>query len=144
MLKYKLWYLKNRKLEDTLYNENKALDFSISMEIIEKEYSINLQSIINRNIEDKAWNIIKTLIELTNKENQSKIGYINKITSQVGNILFNEYIEKDKELIRKFYGMYTDNYIEKIKNKIQTMEHTINNLNEEIEIVQKLKSETLK
>lgn len=143
-MKYKLWYLQTKRLNNTLYNEKLALDFSLSMEIIESTFNFDLQDVINRNNEEKAWDIIKTLVDLNNKSKIDKIGYINKATLQAGNILFNDYPNEDKAKVKMLYNLYTKEYINNIKNKIQKLEHTVNNLNEELNIVNKLKSEVLK
>lgn len=143
-MKYKLWYLQTKRLNNTLYNEKLALDFSLSMEIIESTFNFDLQDIINRNTEEKAWDIIKTLVDLNNKSKIDKIGYINKATLQAGNIIFNDYPNEDKAKVKMLYNLYTKEYINNVKNKIQKLEHTVNNLNEELNIVNKLKSEVLK
>lgn len=143
-MKYKLWYLQIKKLNNTLYNEKLALDFSLAMEIIESTFNFDLQDIINRNSEEKAWDIIKTLVDLNNKSKIDKIGYINKATLQAGNILFNDYPNEDKAKVKMLYNLYTKEYINNVKNKIQKLEHTVNNLNEELNTVNKLKSEVLK
>ena len=144
MMKYQLWYLQTKKLNRTLYTEKLALDFSLAMEIIESTFNFDLQDIIDRNTEEKAWDIIKTLVDLNNKSKIDKIGYVNKATLQVGNILFNDYPNEDKAKVKMLYNLYTKEYINNIKNKIQKLEHTVNNLNEELNIVNKLKSEVLK
>lgn len=143
-MKYKLWYLQIKKLNSTLYNEKLALDFSIAMEIIENTFNFDLQDVINRNTEEKAWDIIKTLVDLNNKSKIDKIGYVNKATLQAGNIIFNDYPNEDKAKVKMLYNLYTKEYINNIKNKIQKLEHTVNNLNEELNTVNKLKSEVLK
>lgn len=143
-MKYKLWYLQTKRLNNTLYNEKLALDFSLSMEIIESTFNFDLQDVINRNNEEKAWDIIKTLVDLNNKSKIDKIGYINKATLQAGNILFNDYPNEDKAKVKMLYNLYTKEYINNIKNKIQKLEHIVNNLNEELNTVNKLKSEVLK
>ena len=143
-MKYKLWYLQIKKLNSTLYNEKLALDFSIAMEIIESTFNFDLQDIINRNNEEKAWDIIKTLVDLNNKSKIDKIGYVNKATLQAGNIIFNDYPNEDKAKVKMLYNLYTKEYINNIKNKIQKLEHIVNNLNEELNTVNKLKSEVLK
>lgn len=143
-MKYKLWYLQIKKLNNTLYNEKLALDFSIAMEIIESTFNFDLQDVINRNTEEKAWDIIKTLVDLNNKSKIDKIGYVNKATLQAGNIIFNDYSNEDKAKVKMLYNLYTKEYINNVKNKIQKLEHTVNNLNEELNIVNKLKSEVLK
>lgn len=144
MMKYQLWYLQTKKLNRTLYTEKLALDFSLAMEIIESTFNFDLQDIINRNSEENAWNIIKTLVDLNNKSKIDKIGYVNKATLQAGNIIFNDYPNEDKSKVKMLYNLYTKEYINNIKNKIQKLEHTINNLNEELDTVNKLKSEVLK
>lgn len=144
MMKYKAWYLKTKRLNSTLYSEGLALNFSMDMENIEKTYNFDLQDVINRNTDEKAWNIIKTLVDLNDKSKANKIGYANKATLQVGNILFNDYPNEDKEKVKILYNVYTKEYVNHIKNKIQKLEHTINNLNEELDTVNKLKSEVLK
>ena len=143
-MKYKLWYLQIKKLNNTLYNEKLALDFSIAMETIESTYNFDLQDVINRNTEEKSWDIIKTLVDLNNKSKIYKIGYVNKATLQAGNIIFNDYPNEDKAKVKMLYNLYTKEYINHIKNKIQKLEHTVNNLNEELNTVNKLKSEVLK
>lgn len=143
-MKYKLWYLQTKRLNNTLYNEKLALDFSLAMEIIESTFNFDLQDVINRNNEEKAWDIIKTLVDLNNKSKIDKIGYINKATLQAGNILFNDYPNEDKAKVKMLYNLYTKEYINNIKNKIQKLEHIVNNLNEELNTVNKLKSEVLK
>lgn len=144
MMKYQLWYLQTKKLNRTLYTEKLALDFSLAMEIIESTFNFDLQDIIDRNTEEKAWDIIKTLVDLNNKSKIDKIGYVNKATLQAGNIIFNDYPNEDKAKVKMLYNLYTKEYINNVKNKIQKLEHTINNLNEELNIVNKLKSEVLK
>ena len=143
-MKYKLWYLQTKRLNNTLYNEKLALDFSLAMEIIESTFNFDLQDVINRNTEEKAWNIIKTLVDLNNKSKIDKIGYINKATLQAGNVIFNDYPNEDKSKVKMLYHLYTKEYINNVKNKIQKLEHTVNNLNEELNTVNKLKSEVLK
>lgn len=143
-MKYKLWYLQTKRLNNTLYNEKLALDFSLAMEIIESTFNFDLQDVINRNNEEKAWDIIKTLVDLNNKSKIDKIGYINKATLQAGNIIFNDYPNEDKAKVKMLYNLYTKEYINNVKNKIQKLEHTVNNLNEELNTVNKLKSEVLK